>query len=687
MKRIPRWLHETSILAAYCALTVIMTLPAALHLGTYFIGQDIDVWINPWVTWWTRRVLNEGGSLYYTNLMFHPHGVDLAFHSFSHLNTAIALLLEQWMNAVAAQNVTVLLAHAISGTAMFHFVRRLTGHNTAAFLAGVVYAFYPYRMAESVHPVIVSTQWMPLFLLFFLEAIDEGRRRAPVLAALFFLLTALTSWHLMLFSIILAALYLLCAVGLQRKRLERVARENLLLFGGLAAVTVVPIMIPMIRAYLTASEAFVGVDVAEGVGTSWVEFVLPQAQHPLFGLVTSPVLASVGSVRAAYLGATAVCLSAAGWILDWRRTRVWLLIALVCILFTLGPTIQVPGAGSKEIVLPWSIPIVWLFRRPLRFNLLVGFAVAVGSGLGLASLERRWAGRGAAWRTRFAALTTALVLFDYMGIPFPMTSAEVPDFYATLDQTPHEGALLELPLGRQPSKLYIFYQMTHGRPLIEGVVSRTPQAAYTLIEQAPVLRSLRACGQAYLPPADISPYLDELAAYGIQTVIFHKHLATAPSAALWQWARGHTPDYEDTDVAAYDTQRGASRAEGLQLLDRCIGVRALASPPVTIAPGEVLTLPIELAVGTAKPTSAVIDLLLTHGDAQVAPSQRCALPDDVPSSTPMRHQVDCPFTISESLPDGTYQLNAQLVSGRHLSDIHLSAQLLELRVSDHNGSR
>ena len=69
-----------------------MTWPLALRLDTHFAGQDKDVWINPWATWWTEKAISEGQTLYYTNLMFYPRGVSLAFHSFIHVNTALALL-------------------------------------------------------------------------------------------------------------------------------------------------------------------------------------------------------------------------------------------------------------------------------------------------------------------------------------------------------------------------------------------------------------------------------------------------------------------------------------------------------------------------------------------------------------------------------------------------------------------
>lgn len=167
MKRLIKWRVDLSVMAAYVLLTVAMTWPLILHLDTHFAGQNIDVWINQWATWWAEKAFIEGRSLYYTDAMFYPQGVSLAFHSFSHANTVLVILLRPWLGDLGAHNVTVMLAHILSGYAMFCLGRYLVKSTWGAFFAGLVFAFYPYRMAESVHPVLVSTQWIPLYLLFF----------------------------------------------------------------------------------------------------------------------------------------------------------------------------------------------------------------------------------------------------------------------------------------------------------------------------------------------------------------------------------------------------------------------------------------------------------------------------------------------------------------------------------------
>jgi uncharacterized membrane protein len=146
-------------------------------------------------------------NLYYTDYLFYPQGVSLVFHSFSHVNTALALALEPLVGVIAAQNVTTLLAYALSGFSMYLLVKELFQNRAAALVAGVVFAFSPYHVDQALHPVIISTQWMPLFLLFFIRVLKGGGVKDAIAAVAFLLLTALTSWHLFLFTVILAGVY------------------------------------------------------------------------------------------------------------------------------------------------------------------------------------------------------------------------------------------------------------------------------------------------------------------------------------------------------------------------------------------------------------------------------------------------------------------------------------------------
>jgi hypothetical protein len=83
-------------------------------------------------------------------------------------------------NIVLSYNLLFLSTFVLSGLGTFLLVRALTGSARAAFVAGVLYGFAPYRTGQFSHLQVLSSQWMP-FALYFLHRYFD-RRSAWALA-------------------------------------------------------------------------------------------------------------------------------------------------------------------------------------------------------------------------------------------------------------------------------------------------------------------------------------------------------------------------------------------------------------------------------------------------------------------------------------------------------------------------
>ena len=84
-------------------------------------------------------------------------------------------------NPILGYNLLFLSTFVLSGLGMYLLVRELTGNPLAAFVAGLLFAFAPYRLAQSSHLQVLSSQWMP-FVLYGMRryfAGDGGREGAP----------------------------------------------------------------------------------------------------------------------------------------------------------------------------------------------------------------------------------------------------------------------------------------------------------------------------------------------------------------------------------------------------------------------------------------------------------------------------------------------------------------------------
>ncbi|HSE64551.1 MAG TPA: hypothetical protein VLG15_13160, partial [Thermoanaerobaculia bacterium] len=145
-------------------------------------------------------------------------------------------------------NYLFLLGMFLSALGAWALARYVTGDPTASLLAGFVYAFVPWRLAQIPH---IQYQWgafLALLLLFLLRWLDGGRRRDLVLFGVFFAWNALTNVHYAIFSGILVAVVLAWEwlTGDTRALAPRI--RGSLAVVAVAGVLVLPFYLPYARA-------------------------------------------------------------------------------------------------------------------------------------------------------------------------------------------------------------------------------------------------------------------------------------------------------------------------------------------------------------------------------------------------------------------------------------------------------
>ena len=140
--------------------------------------------------------------------IFTPSADVLAFSEHL-LGLSVVATPIEWLvrNPLVAANVVTLLTYPLCGVAMFLVVRRLTGSAAAAFLAGLAYAFSPYRAAQQAHLQMLAAFWAPLALLGLHGYVDSGRRIWLALYGGAWLLQALASGYSLYFLSALVALW------------------------------------------------------------------------------------------------------------------------------------------------------------------------------------------------------------------------------------------------------------------------------------------------------------------------------------------------------------------------------------------------------------------------------------------------------------------------------------------------
>src|SRR5688572_29305134 len=128
----------------------------------------------------------------------------------------------EWLvrDPLVAANVVTLLTYPLCGVAVFLVVRRLTGSAPAAFLAGLAYAFAPYRASQQPHLQMLAAFWAPLALLGLHGYVESGRRAWLVLYGGAWLLQSLANGYSLFFLSALVALWTLWFVVVPRRWIQ-----------------------------------------------------------------------------------------------------------------------------------------------------------------------------------------------------------------------------------------------------------------------------------------------------------------------------------------------------------------------------------------------------------------------------------------------------------------------------------
>jgi hypothetical protein len=549
--------------AIYALAVILMTLPATFQLPHKLIGNNVDDWIFYWNNWWLERAIAEGRNWFYCPYTFYPQGANLVAHSFSFLNSLLAIAIKPLVGPIAAYNLTLLFGLWVSAVGMFLLARELTGQTLPALLAGFVFAFAPYHLSQALaHPHLGSIHWWPFYILFLRRTLISRRALDAAWAGLFAALTFWSGFQLAVLLAVWTALYVGWHILRGAKHASSLPRVLGLatLAGAIALALSAPLLVPIVKeSHRLIEEA--RVDEGTLSQTDLLAYLLPPTYHPLLGAQTAAGYERFATNKVAmpYLGYTLVGLALAALLARRKESAFWLISALLWIVLAAGSALRFNGAVQAGIPLPYRFigqlfPISTI-RAPDRFNLLVTISLAILAGLGAAHVarKRRW----------LLVPISLLAVFEYLCAPFPAWDP-LPGsaFFAEMARDESQYGVIDYPMGYTPSKLWLYYQTLHGKPTVEGHISRYTADDYAFIASNSLLRSFYQVAEqpVRLPegtfaggPPSLGPALQALRAAGVRYIIFHKPYADAAQQAHFQHTLPLVPIYEDDSLAVYDT--------------------------------------------------------------------------------------------------------------------------------------
>jgi len=615
-----------------------------------------------------------GQSPFYTPYLFHPSGISLVYNNFAWLNIVVYLVLRPWVGGLAAYNLPLLVNLALCGFAAFLLTRDLTGDGRAAFVAGLIYQCWPFRLSQLGHPNLISTQWIPILMLFLIRAVRRGRWRDGALAGVFLALTGYTRWQQLIPAAIVVGLYLVCTL-LGRWASRGRWMMALLLAGGVAALALAPPALLLLNQQRTAPAKLLVEEDEATKQTDLLAYLTPSSSHPVFGPSTRPAYDRYYADRGgghgfqAYVGVTALVLALLGVCKARRASLPWVAMALTLFLLALGPVLRMDGRLYPAIPMPYRMAgrlfVLRLLRFPARFNMFLALPVAVlaayGAAQAMALIRRR--GR---WATVAAlCLLGGAILFEYMCIPIPLERHQTSAFFAQLADEAGDFAVLNLPIDPNAAKPYMFAQTAHHHPILQGHTSRSPEGTYAYLDGNPWLRVLRQYSEMSPELTDVSRQLASLAKDNVRYIIVHRTQVGADRVNHWRRYLLIAPRFEDEQIAVYATMPLNGR--DFILADELapgIGLIRVVTSTGCLNPGRVLEVDVGWGTTVAPERDFQVELAMVSDQGVVHQRQVFPLSPGWPTREWPANAVAWGYyalRVRPSLPAGTYTITLALV--------------------------
>jgi hypothetical protein len=532
------------------ALALLLTWPAVLDLRGSMLGHPgNDTWNHAWGFWWVADSLGQGQLPLRTALLDHPQGGALFF--IDSFNALWTWPIQALAGVPAALNLAVIFAFFCNGIGAWALGRRVLDDEWLAWVPGVIFAASAHLLGQAYNGITetLNAGFLPLYLLLLLRMLDRPSLGRALAMGAALALCSVANFYYGLFGIVLSVVVVL------HRAISEPLRTGWKGFGlalggsvALYAVLVLPVLFVLSQS-MDAPDALVDRD-PEFVWASLVNHNITDVVSMFRpGKHYSPDLkAQYGEdlLIVTYLGWVSLALAAVGLLASRpkRSLGLWVALAVVFLLFALGPYLHVGGEyatwNGHRIPLPFlaffqAFPLFSRISHPFRFVVPATLGLGMMAGLGAQALSRRWPTLP---RPAIAGILGLMVLSEVTLAspavwPLPRCDAQIPSAYAGLSQ----GAVLDLPITvpNLERAVYTWYQTGHGQPVPYGLNEPVP----TTLAGNPLTDLMVRIESAYvlslprqLPELELVSGARRLQAEGYGTVVVHEQLYLTPKLEM-----------------------------------------------------------------------------------------------------------------------------------------------------------
>lgn len=534
-------------------LIIVKTWPTFFYvfeLDTFWVPSDgTDVWLEFWESWYGGLIFTGKADLFFTDLLFYPDGVSLAFHQFTLPHMLVNSLLGTFLPASNAFNLSFLLNHFANAAATYFLLLFIFRDRWIGLFGAVLVAisFVVARAMPFEHSTVAT---IPLAIYFLQRAVCETNWRFAVVCGIVVGFTAYVGSYVSVCLLLTISIYG-CYLIWSRFRSPGTWR-TLAIIGLAMTIVGAPRMWPMISNREHVDEVM-------DFRSSWRSH-----SSDLQRYFIHPALASTGT-QYLYLGVVPLLLIAAGiWSKGARRKMLpWLAILLFFLTLSLGTYLTVSGVKYTHVLMPRHflndlLPAVFGgFSKGRHWMLGALVPLAILSCYGLQSLNRLLV------YSRFTRVVLAAILLlaiDYHHRPISSQSIHKSqlsflDWLHTEEEDGLAVRLVHVPMNVTHVRWYYnFLQSLSGFPQVEGGVNRVLPEAYHYIDDNLLLRTWKQGKSQHCLPYNRNEFMaavDQLIKDGLTHVVLH----TSGTRRVVSYSFESVPfAYEDEFVSIYRVQ-------------------------------------------------------------------------------------------------------------------------------------
>jgi hypothetical protein len=435
-------------------LTMLLFLPYSLQMQDS-LPNVIDPLFYAWnFSHNSQSFFQYGKNLLDTNI-FYPQTNTLAFSDTLYAQMPIVMPII-WLtnNPILAENISILLTFPLAFLAMFALIRYLTKNTWSALFGSLFYAFSYPRISQIGHIPALSSQWLPLLILFLLRFLSMGQMKDLAITLLFYLLSITSSIYFGVFALIpmtvLTVYYVIIWLTKheQCNLIDRIKKSILLFIPFL--VILILVLYPYIRLKAEYPEIKRRVEDVQYLQAHLIDYatVLPTSILSRLGFRTR-----IGEF-VLYPTIILVTLSLIGIIEAIRRKKtiysIFFLIGFVSFILSLGTEREIVINTVPYIIrLPYYyiykiFPPLEIIRVPARLGILVIFSLSVLSGYAIELIQK--------YKNHFLYFSVITVVFiaeiwqiNTPSVKIPV-GKNIPEVYQWLTALQENQIIVELPL-------------------------------------------------------------------------------------------------------------------------------------------------------------------------------------------------------------------------------------------------